>query len=1391
MKYVQLFFSLLPLSLWALPQGEDVKAGNVLFSKEGTMLHVTASDSAVIEYDSFNIAKGETVRFIQPKSTSTLLNRVKGESSSAIFGQLKANGKVFLINPNGIIFGETAYIDTHSLIASTLDILNTDFVKGNFHFFLTEGSESSKICNQGVLRAEPGGAIALLAPHILNEGHILADVGSVLLASVEKIVIDLAGDGLLHFAIEGALRDAWLDGTLPFDPAAIQKVLEEIVNTEGLIPSSKMIEEGGLVRLVSSSHIEAEEISIRASHVQLEGSLMSKGNLDVEADAILCMRDRENELLKIQSGGSFTLKGDFIDIYALRSPATRIVSGDDMVFMSRHPISLDGHFYAGGRFLLHDFEGAPASFFSLYDPYIVSSTSSGGVGVEFGAYSGSSLKVVAQGSISCLGDISITVSEPSACNGGCSDPDCETLATELALILEAGTVPIAGCGIPTPTTQEGVTFDPSSSGSTIFLRGNVSNCNYVAFTGGVVLENDVTISLLSNGTFSCANDINGDGSTPHSLTFQGTNAEITVTGSIGNTTALNNLTTNVGTFTVMGIQGITASTITTSNEAWNITGLVNVTAGGFSIANTVVQQFLGGISANFISITSESITLSQNFTGQTGLITLNPLSSIFISGPQVTLMGTGINLGIVSADTSTSLTLNATSTPLFLSNDITMDGQLTLFSSSPMTIASSEISANGGISVNTAAIIGGSGAVALTSQNYPIVFSSAITLAGGGVTMTSNGGEISLNAVSPAMSGSNFSLDLVAGNGAVFLNGAISGDSFTVTSSGSIGPNTALSPAPPPPTFTAGSVSLTSSGGISVSDITTTSANTVVVSGSGDVTISNINTTSGSGAEIAITDMGGSSASLNVGGDLTADGNLTISGTAPLVLDANATWTSNTGSILLGLPTINLESFTLNLNSDVTNTASGVGITIVGTGPVALFSNIETNDGAITIQAPLELMAVNPQITSAGGAITLANISGAEDLSVNAGSGNAFFNGVINVSSLSVVATDSTISEGITTTGDVTFNTSENFLGGTITAGGDILFSAPQNIVVGQNTVYTTSGGNITFNGTIDDISSGSNALNLQALTGTVEFDDVIGFSAPMKSLSVNAATINMPAQFYEANTITLIGNIQLTAGALTQLLSGQGGIAINSPSIVQLSAGTNLLVDTHGGPFSFSEILGTSGESVAIFSGVGNLSLGEMGALGNLLGAVVAFGGQVVFNGPVFADSVNISSQGAVLNSGIGTTTITTAGNASFNAFKGTVGTMTTPIDVQAGGIVTAGAPSLLANFNGTTLDGTININPLNPPCPVIFNGQTIRICPPPSPPSPPPPPSPSSLMSTIPARDFYVPGIYSQYDSLATGFYFFPEIVTSSYTALKSNLLYLTEKLYEKDKIALKKFY
>ena len=109
----------------ANPTGPTVKSGSVTFQQSGNVLQITNSPNAIINWQGFSIGQNEVTRFVQQSQASAVLNRVVGANPSAILGSLQSNGRVFLINPNGIVFGAGATIDVAGLVASTLNLLSS------------------------------------------------------------------------------------------------------------------------------------------------------------------------------------------------------------------------------------------------------------------------------------------------------------------------------------------------------------------------------------------------------------------------------------------------------------------------------------------------------------------------------------------------------------------------------------------------------------------------------------------------------------------------------------------------------------------------------------------------------------------------------------------------------------------------------------------------------------------------------------------------------------------------------------------------------------------------------------------------------------------------------------------------------------------------------------------------------------------------------------------------------------------------------------------------------------------------------------------------------------------------------------------------------------------
>ena len=169
----------------AAPTLPQVVAGQATFIQQGNVFSITNTPGAIINWQSFNIGAGEVTRFIQQSADSAVLNRVLGQDPTKILGALQSNGKVFLINPNGILFGQGARVDVNGLVASTLNISDADFQAGRKRF--QAGTVAGSVRNEGTIATPSGGQVFLIAPNVENTGIVTAPNGDVILAAGHSV----------------------------------------------------------------------------------------------------------------------------------------------------------------------------------------------------------------------------------------------------------------------------------------------------------------------------------------------------------------------------------------------------------------------------------------------------------------------------------------------------------------------------------------------------------------------------------------------------------------------------------------------------------------------------------------------------------------------------------------------------------------------------------------------------------------------------------------------------------------------------------------------------------------------------------------------------------------------------------------------------------------------------------------------------------------------------------------------------------------------------------------------------------------------------------------------------------------------------------------------------
>ncbi|MFQ5716154.1 MAG: filamentous hemagglutinin N-terminal domain-containing protein, partial [Nitrospinales bacterium] len=197
-----------PTLVFALPQHGKVVAGaaSIELASPDRLNVIQSTDKAIIDWDSFNIDTQEHTDFQQPSSNSINLSRVTSGIPSDILGKLTSNGKLFLINPSGVLFGENSHVDVNGLVATTSNIRNGDFMAGRYNFNIAPSSPATVI-NRGRINVAEGGLLALVAPGVENAGFINARLGQVSLASGNTFTLDLYGDQLVHLGIHSKVAE--------------------------------------------------------------------------------------------------------------------------------------------------------------------------------------------------------------------------------------------------------------------------------------------------------------------------------------------------------------------------------------------------------------------------------------------------------------------------------------------------------------------------------------------------------------------------------------------------------------------------------------------------------------------------------------------------------------------------------------------------------------------------------------------------------------------------------------------------------------------------------------------------------------------------------------------------------------------------------------------------------------------------------------------------------------------------------------------------------------------------------------------------------------------------------------------------------------------------------
>ncbi|WP_315076401.1 filamentous hemagglutinin N-terminal domain-containing protein, partial [Acinetobacter guillouiae] len=161
----------------ALPTGANITQGSANITQNGNTLNIHQNTQRLsTNWDTFNIGQDATVNFNQQNQSSIAINRVLDSNASQIMGRLNANGQVFLLNPNGVIFSKTAQVNVGGLVASTLNLNDNDIQNGKFTLTGNPNS-TARVENHGSIQTLSGGTVALIAPNVKNTGRISSPNG--------------------------------------------------------------------------------------------------------------------------------------------------------------------------------------------------------------------------------------------------------------------------------------------------------------------------------------------------------------------------------------------------------------------------------------------------------------------------------------------------------------------------------------------------------------------------------------------------------------------------------------------------------------------------------------------------------------------------------------------------------------------------------------------------------------------------------------------------------------------------------------------------------------------------------------------------------------------------------------------------------------------------------------------------------------------------------------------------------------------------------------------------------------------------------------------------------------------------------------------------------------
>ncbi len=702
----------------ANPTGPQVVHGQASFSQNGNVLSIVNSPNAIINWQNFSINPNEITRFLQQGADSSVLNRIVGQNPSQILGALQSNGKVFLINPNGVVFGQGARVDVNGLVASSLALSNADFLAGRGNFGDASGALAGKVENHGNITTPNGGQVFLLAPNVENSGIITAPNGDVILAAGHTVQLVDARHPEVRVVLSSPESTALNLGQVVSQAGRIGNY-GALVRQKGVLNAdSAVIGANGQVLLKASRDTLLEQGSRTSALAAGQGGqvtllgervgLLGNATVDVSGDlgggTALVGGDYQGKNPQLPNA-QFTY---FSPQASIMADATQHGNGGKVVLWADHgtqahgTVTAQGGLQGGNGGLVEtsgkqvlDVAGASINAAArshsgkngswLLDPSDIT--------VVHGSIGGLSSGVFDPGTSSSIGDTQIN----STLSGG-TDVTLQTssgtggagLITINGSSDAGGAVAIINRGggdrsltlitsgvinINSGATIAGQSGDPLSvnlQGSSLNLAGSIDNAG-----GATILSGDATLlGTLKNGTLSTANSITSNSGTFDNVTVAGT---VTL-GSSSNLFIDNNLTLanagvlNLGNSTVYFQSPGTVQLASTGSSTVNLAG--GTLLAGYLVNGQTLQIDAGVTLQGYGTVSDSSLSVLRNagqIVSNTGGQTLNLMvSNITNDGALKADSGT-LTVGHISWNNNGTMSVGASGT-LNLDFDSTVAG---------------------------------------------------------------------------------------------------------------------------------------------------------------------------------------------------------------------------------------------------------------------------------------------------------------------------------------------------------------------------------------------------------------------------------------------------------------------------------------------------------------------------------------------------------------------------------------------------------------------------------------------------------------------------------------------------------------------------------------------